>query len=328
MTAHHIECETATCVVCSSRSYEIEAEGYDYLYRTSPQKFRFVRCRDCGHIYLNPRPGAASLPLIYPPNYYTRAGRHAGILLGTVKKFIVRRRLSFFRPVFEKKAAVLEIGCGDGALLMDIKTRYPRLTVSGIDLDMSETVTAGFRAAGIGLFSGDVETMTLPEAAYDLVIMNQMVEHLRHPDQTLGNIARALKPGGLISIETPDINGYDRRIFKKSFWGGYYFPRHMHLFSAGGMERLLAANQLQMVRQFSLVAPIIWIFSLKAACGRIFPVLRKPESLPARLFSDGNPLLLAIFTAIDGLVRFCGGTTSNQKIVARKKTDGPESPPF
>lgn len=323
MTTDTIECEPANCVVCGCRAYEIEAEGYDYLYWTSRRKFCFVRCPGCGHVYLHPRPRAESLPLLYPANYYTRAGRHTGAFLNAVKSLVIRRRLSYFKPVFTKPAAVLEIGCGDGSLLVDLKKRYPWLTVSGVDIHLSQATMKRCRTLDIRTTRCDIESLDLPGSAYDLVIMNQLVEHLRHPERTLEQVSRALKPGGLVSIETPEVNGYDRGFFKKSFWGGYYFPRHLHLFSFRTLERLLADNGLETVRHFSLVAPLIWIFSVKTALGRVFPALWRADSLPARIFGDENLLLLALFTLIDGTARLTGRSTSNQKIIARKADEGP-----
>lgn len=91
------------------------------------------------------------------------------------------------------------------------------------------------------------ENAKLREAHYDLVVMNQVIEHLWDVDRLLRLSALALKPAGLLSIETPDAESYDRAIFRKGLWGSYYYPRHLNLFSLKGLETVLARNGFQVV---------------------------------------------------------------------------------
>ena len=80
----------------------------------------------------------------------------------------------------------------------------------------------------------------------------------------LGKLATTLKPGGIIAIETPDTDGYDRYFFSRGTWGGYYVPRHLNLYNFERLARLLTRSGLEIVRQKSLPAPIIWCYSLQA----------------------------------------------------------------
>ena len=63
------------CIVCGSAAAEPVAVGYDFEYDTVTNEFRFVSCQGCGHVYLNPRPAAADLDVIYPPTYVARCLR-------------------------------------------------------------------------------------------------------------------------------------------------------------------------------------------------------------------------------------------------------------
>jgi hypothetical protein len=123
-----------------------------------------------------------------------------------------------------------------------------------------------------------------------------------------------LKPGGLISIETPNRNGYDRRFFRAAFWGGYYFPRHLHLFDEQSLKALLEKNNFTVEYQGYLLAPIIWAFSVHARLSSS-PAFHRL----AFFFNDRNPLCLSLFTVVDLLARLAGLPTSNQKCIARKR---------
>ncbi|MBU1172426.1 MAG: class I SAM-dependent methyltransferase [Proteobacteria bacterium] len=317
-----IECRTVPCVLCGSRDFSRVASGQDYEYKTSHQTFYFVSCLSCGHVYLNPRPTPASLPKAYPDHYYTLEGRHTvrhSMIIPRLKSLVIKHRLREFKNLFKTKAKILEVGCGDGSLLLDLKHRYPGLDLTGMDFSVSQDTDRLFHEAGIKLIRGRVEDTALEPESYDLIIMNQVIEHVPDPPSVLASLAKSLKPGGRISIETPNRVGYDRRFFKDSFWGGYYFPRHLHLFDKTGLTALLEKNGFVVEYHAYLLAPIIWAFSFHGLFSHA-PWAGGCLKRLAGFFSDRNPLCLSIFTLVDILARLCGLATSNQKFIARKES--------
>ncbi|GAB6097918.1 hypothetical protein JCM14469_41720 [Desulfatiferula olefinivorans] len=321
-----ITCRPVTCALCGSSDYKPSAAGRDYEYQTADQMFHMVRCRRCGHEYLNPRPTPDDLPKAYPPHYYTLSGRHTrrfSPVIGRLKSLVVGRRLRAFNALFKRGGSVLEVGCGDGSLLIDLKRRYPDLSLTGMDFSVSPDTEDRLAASGIRLIRGRVEDTDLGDQTYDLIIMNQVIEHVPDPSAVLAHLARSLRPFGFISIETPNRNGYDRRFFRASFWGGYYFPRHLHLFDEKSLRVLLHENGLPVAYHGYLLAPIIWTFSVHAALDQ-WPGCRRP----ALFFTDKNPLCLALFTSVDLLARLFGLPTSNQKFIAQKRRMGETSQRF
>lgn len=316
-----IQCEDVACFVCGNDNSSVTGKGYDYEYGSSDKKFYFVQCLNCGHEYLTPRPLADSVQKAYPDNYYTLEGRHSAnksIVVFLLKKLVVGRRLAFFKTILRRRAVVFEAGCGDCSLLIDLKTKNPELEVSGIDFTFSESTKKQCERLGIKLIKGNVEEVDFKENIFDLVIANQLIEHLANPYEFIAKMSGALKHDGFISMETPDREGYDRKFFKKSFWGGYYFPRHFHLFDFQSLEKIVSKHNLRVEKHYSLVAPIIWAFSFHALfCHKMKPGHKK--NILSWFFSDRNPLCLGIFTIIDLLAKFFGFQTSNQKIIARKK---------
>ena len=313
-----IECEIVNCALCGSDSSESIAKGFDYEYWTSKKEFALVRCTHCGHCYLNPRPPKEASLQIYPSYYYTLDGRHekkSSHIISFLKGIIVQKRLSFFKQYLRKPISILEIGSGDCSLLITLKTKFPQVRCVGVDLNFSETQRTECENLNIALIEGAIEDVTLPDNEYDLVIMNQLIEHLWHPVKVLQNIHRSLSPGGMVSIETVNLEGYDRFFFKESCWGGYYFPRHMHLFSFDTLRKLLEQTEFKIIKQHSLLAPIVWTFSFHALFCR---TPEQSKSLLSSFFSDRNPLCLFLFTCLDIVAISIGLTTSNQKIIACK----------
>lgn len=211
--------------------------------------------------------------------------------------------------------AVIDIGCGDGQLLVDIRKMNREINLVGLDWKFGEQVKKELEQSKIRMIVGRLEDADLSEDSYDLVMMNQLIEHLWDPRSAMKKIFKAMKKGGVLSIETINTDGYDRRWFRKGFWGGYYLPRHMNLFSHNSLKRFLEDAGFIVEKHLNLCAPIVWIHSLRA-----WTVSKpRPIRMLSSLFSDTNIFALATFASLDFVAKMLGGTTSNQKIIARKK---------
>jgi hypothetical protein len=88
----------------------------------------------------------------------------------------------------------------------------------------------------------------------------------------------------------------------------------MNLFSHQSLERFLEEAGFMVERQLNLCAPIVWVHSLRAW----IMSEPKPIRMISNLFCDTNFFALATFAALDILAKGMGGTTSNQKMIARK----------
>ena len=308
-----IPIEETICVVCGSDASEVEASGMDYLYSSCGDTFTHVRCLSCDHLYLNPRPAADAASIIYPPNHASYAGTIArSLIMSRVKKLVVIRRLW---GILAKtpRIRVLEIGCGDGQLLVAIRKGFPDAELAGLDFHFHPDCAQDLKSEGVKLIEGLAEDTQLDENSYDLVIMNQVIEHLWDVDKVLALSSRALKPAGLLSIETPDADSYDRAIFRNGLWGNYYYPRHLNLFSMKGLRTVLARNGFHVVKGYNTVAPICWVFTMNSIAGRYpkWTWLRK-------VFTLTNVVPIALFTLVDLAALAAGLHTANQRIVASK----------
>jgi SAM-dependent methyltransferase len=285
--------------------------GWDFEYGTTREEFTFRRCR-CGGVYLDPRPAAAALPRIYPPTYYAYDFEaKLGPLVARVKGATERAKAAAYLPYLRAGARLLDVGCGDGHLLALVQAEAPfPLELHGVELN----ATAGAEASrrGVQVHHGRVEDVTLPPAAYDLIVMNQLIEHVPDPTAVLRHIRAALAPGGHLFLETPNLDSLDARLFRRRYWGGYHLPRHFHLFDRRTLPRLVERAGLDMVAMRPLVCPQFWIISLANWLSS------RGHAEPAkRWVSPFSPLWLAPATAIE-LVQARIWWTSNLQLVARK----------
>jgi 2-polyprenyl-3-methyl-5-hydroxy-6-metoxy-1,4-benzoquinol methylase len=307
--------EKTNCPVCGSQMFEIEAVGQDYVYGTSQEHFTFVRCRNCGHLYLNPRPTMEAVNIIYPESYATFSGRFTGgTLIARVKSWILLSRFRYLKIHLPSGSCLLDIGCGDGEFLTTLREHYPEAGLHGLDWKFPDMMQRTLRASRITLLHGLVEQVDLGVEKYDVIIMNQIIEHLWQPAEVLDKCFRALRPGGLLAIETPNADGYDRTIFRAGSWGSYYFPRHLHLFTFESLRQFLEKHGFTVERQAHLFSPICWVYT-------VISVARRGgwrSRLIYGFFRDTNVVALALYIVIDLFARAWGCTTSNQKAIARK----------
>lgn len=305
--------EQTDCIICRSKSARTEARGRDFIYGCGEDVFSAVRCLDCGHIYLNPRPAPEAIGVIYPPAYATFSGKFSGSAIQRVKNGVTFGRLRKIVGRLSPHMRIIDIGCGDGELLLTIREHLRHGELFGLDWKFPQNVRDRLEGHGIHLVEARMEEAELPAAHFDLVVMNQLIEHLWDPRAALASIRHALKPTGLLLLSTPNIDGYDRHLFGEGLWGGYYFPRHLNLFSEQSLRRLLQESGFEPLIHRDLVAPLVWLYSLRAWIQTRTPSLRGVE----KLLEPSNLPLLFLLATLDFIASRFGETTSNQNVLAR-----------
>jgi SAM-dependent methyltransferase len=310
MTEDPIATEQGACALCGSTTGRPFARGYDFEYLTTRREFTFWRCA-CGGAFLHPRPAPESLDRVYPSNYYSYDfASKLGPFVMRFKQFAERAKVRAYEPYLSPGARVLDVGCGDGHALRQIGDAIPGpLELQG--LEFSEHAAAAAERAGFRVYRGRIEDAELPSASFDLIIMNQLIEHVREPRVVLQAIGRALKPGGHVFLETPNTDSWDARLFRRRYWGGYHLPRHFHLFDTDSLAKLVEQSGLERVAHRPLVCPQFWIISVQNW------LKERGLNRVAERVSPFNPLLLAPATVVE-MIHQRVGWTSNQQLVARR----------
>jgi len=309
--------EVPACPVCGGTRGSTHAVAFDYELRTCGNPWRFVRCDDCGHVRLHPRPAVSALPVIYPPSYYAyNYEQEIHPLAVRAKAWLDRRKLRTILAALPRPPrSYLDVGCGNGRFLRQMHALgVPRERVHGLELDAG--VVAPLAEEGFRVHAERVETCdAIRDGSLDLVTMFHVIEHVAEPGAVVERIARWLAPGGVLALETPNLASLDARLFGRRYWGGYHVPRHWHLFTPDTLERLLAERGLEPVATRWETGHSFWMYSVHHWLryhGRPMPRL-------ARHFDPFRGLpLLAAFTAFDRARGALGVPTSAMLVLARK----------
>jgi hypothetical protein len=90
------------------------------------------------------------------------------------------------------------------------------------------------------------------------VTLDQVIEHVTDPMETLRGVAHVLKSGGLAVLSTPNGSGWGAKVFGRR-WINWHAPYHLHCFSQTSMR--LAAEQAGLVMERSMtITPSAWLY--------------------------------------------------------------------
>jgi len=143
---------------------------------------------------------------------------------------------------------VLELGCGMGHLLAWLTNHYQ---VFGTDINMWALAQARYNVpeGHFILVSAD-GCLAFPEAVFDVIIAKHVVEHLHHPEQTIAEMSRVMKVGGLLILATPNLNSPMRKR-KKEHWIGYKDQTHINMKPPDEWLACLQRNRFKARKVFS-----------------------------------------------------------------------------
>ncbi len=133
------------------------------------------------------------------------AGRLETAIDGLAHRFIDyygEERSDVGRFIGDDVLDVLEIGCGRGATARFL-SEHRGARVVGVELNPAVAERASRWLERV--IVGDVAEVEVPEAAFDLVLALELVEHLPEPEAVLRKLARAVRPGGRMLLSVPNV---------------------------------------------------------------------------------------------------------------------------
>ncbi len=305
------------CPVCGGTARDMCRENLvDNVFFVAPGRWNLYRCARCTSAYLDPRPNRASIGKAYGVYYTHVAGGsqttsndasamqrlkvalvngYVNTRYGTQRKpssrlgYLAARLLprqrqkrdAAFRylpkPVAGQK--LLDVGCGNGDFLLN--AREAGWDATGIDPDPEAVATATQR--GLDVSVGSIDLFAGKSSCFDAITLSHVLEHLHDPQRVIAAAHRLLKPGGVIFVDTPNIDSQGAALWGKN-WRGLEAPRHLVLFSLAGLVGLLQGAGFANVetKRRTAVRKPIYLASMRMRSGQS-PYARHPSRLPLLL---------------------------------------------
>jgi SAM-dependent methyltransferase len=132
------------------------------------------------------------------------ASERADVALGNpsfVWRFGQDRRLNLIRQYAPLEGArILDIGCGLGVYVRKFREFSPN--VVGIDIDPKRLREGARDVPGLMLAVG--EHLPFKAGSLDVIVLNEVIEHVNDDRATMAEVRRALHPGGRVAIYAPN----------------------------------------------------------------------------------------------------------------------------
>lgn len=174
--------------------------------------------------------------------------------------WIQKLRVNFITRHVPEGSSVLDLGCG----------YYPQALIAlkekiregvGIDQDISDQTLS----TKLQLIKGNIQShLPLPDNQFDCVLMLAVLEHLDHPQKTLRECYRVLKPGGRLIITIP--SNFSRPLLVSLATLGWISKEeifdHKHYFNKKEAETLLNNARFKKVssKYYNLFMNLLFVF--------------------------------------------------------------------
>jgi SAM-dependent methyltransferase len=204
-----------------------------------------VQCRNCGLVYLNPRPTAVA-KTYYEEEYFVEKYKALyGVTYLEDRENITRiarLRLDLIEQ-YKPRGKLLDVGCAAGFFLDEARRRgwLPK----GVEVSQFASEYAR-QKLGLDVFTGTLEAAGFPSEEFDVVVSYYVLLHLSDPLGLLREVHRILKPGGLLCVAVPNVQSLhfwlNRRawIAERLLLNGYFYE-----FSPRTLRRLLETANFQ-----------------------------------------------------------------------------------
>src|SRR3989338_8677 len=123
-----------------------------------------------------------------------------------------------------KHAKILDVGCADGKEIVKMVKNIKNPQIWGVDVE-NQAVQAA-KKLGIRAILGDIEKgLPFRSNSFDIVVANQIIEHVHNVDFFIKEIRRIIKPDGYLVISTENLSSWHNLFALLLGWQA--FSQHM-----------------------------------------------------------------------------------------------------
>jgi 2-polyprenyl-3-methyl-5-hydroxy-6-metoxy-1,4-benzoquinol methylase len=177
-----------------------------------------------------------------------------------------RDRLRDIGPLLQPGTHLLEVGASAGQFLVHVKDRVAK--INAIELD---TACCKFLQEfhGIEAEPEYLERSRFASERYDIICAFQVMEHVEDPVAFLKTLKAAMRPGGTLFVEVPNLRDpllsiWDVSTYRKFF----YHSAHLHYFTEASLRQVaqsagFAGDQVHIgfTQDYNLLNHLHWIMN-------------------------------------------------------------------
>jgi len=245
------------CPVCNSKSIE-------------KLQNKLSRCKTCSLQFLTNFETPEYYNQIYNKNYFNGDVYKNYLKEEEYRRKLFKSKIELIKKYIPAEGSVLDVGCGMGFFLMEMKKRGYH--VDG--LEISE-YAAGIASEKVDtrIKSGDLADISFKLKQFNIVTFWDVLEHIYDPVESLKRVLRIIKNDGVLVIETLNTSSLTARLLKEK-WPLYYPPYHIYYYNQSSMSRLLENTGFRIVKTFPVQTYIKSSSGYRALRYFRYPVIR------------------------------------------------------
>jgi len=147
-----------------------------------------------------------------------------------------------------KGLEILDVGCGEGHVTTAIAEKFGGSNVTGLDYSLSAIDHANKHYSDVDFSVGDARCLPYRKDFFDVVVCNNLWEHVPDPLRLLEEISKVTKKGGYLVVSTP--SRYRIRNLMRVLTGKpiqRMSKHHVTEYSVGQMHELLAYGNYDII---------------------------------------------------------------------------------
>lgn len=181
-------------------------------------------------------------------------------------------------------SSFLEVGCGTGYVLSGVAKAFPQARFVGSEIFVAGLAYASKRLPGVELVQMDARRIPYVDA-FDVTVALDVIEHIAEDERVIGNMFRAVKPGGTVLISVPQ---------HEWLWSGADdYACHVRRYRAPDLHHKIRAAGFKIVRSTSFVSVLLPLMLASRRADR-----RTNEFDPRKEFQIPRPINFALEKAL------------------------------
>lgn len=244
------------CKLCGDRS--CLGDFFPFYIDFKEKRYYYARCGLCRSLQFSDMPDDYLLSSLYTDKAYIAENYErpaAGEITRTVD--LICQHLGVFctdnSSIRDHSLGVLDFGCGDGALLSELRARRPDLNLLGVEFGGVSSRVA-HENSGVNVINYDEFNTSGPGCLFTVVHFGDVLEHVPEPKALIKMCLPFLVPGGFIIVRGPLEQNPSLSLLVSSVWGWLRFlsdrdqlrpgfPFHLFRATLAGMLQLVATER-------------------------------------------------------------------------------------
>ena len=221
--------------------------GKKIFYKFTFGENRVQFCSDCDLMGISPQPNDEELSLIYSDNYFPLSSsnkeiKHVRLLKTLTAELYLKKLFKYLNISYSRKITgnckLLEIGTGMGDFLE--AARKKGFDVTGLEFSESSVKQAmDYPKLQGKVICGTINNLKHKDH-FDVIVINDVLEHIRNPNDFLHKIYSLLKKGGVLFCTVPSLDSFSAKL--QGFNWVEFKTEHLFYYNDRSLKTILASN--------------------------------------------------------------------------------------